>query len=117
MDVTLLVLVIILTVAMVTNGQFPDYGIVVDAGSSGSRARVYQISLQGKQVQVPSMKEVYSYKVRPGISAFGGRTADLDQYIKKLMDNVKNSNAIPELKVTHTPIYFMATAGGCFLIN
>ena len=108
----LLICVIILAITMVTEGQFPEYGIVVDAGSSGSRARVYRITLEGSQVQVPRMREIHSYKVRPGISYFKDNVTGVNDYIQELMKDVREKGQIPEIRRKDTPFYFMATAGG-----
>ena len=92
-----------------------EYGIVIDAGSSGSRMRVYQWPQRTERDMVPDIRELYDFKKTPGISSFAGnRLAELDNY---MLDFTKRAeDHVPKEKRSKTPIYVMATAGKMYSI-
>lgn len=98
------------------------YGIVIDAGSSGSRIHVFRWqdpeSLVGKSENeqlVRSVPQIYqdedwTFKVSPGLSTFGDKPHKaFSNHVKPLLDFAEH--IIPEGKVKDTPIFIQATAG------
>ncbi|KAI8454480.1 ectonucleoside triphosphate diphosphohydrolase 1 [Phakopsora pachyrhizi] len=102
------------------------YGIVIDAGSSGSRIQIY--SWRSSQVESMIRKEAgdplnvlpriekgvprgsdWQMKVEPGISSFATHPDDVGDYLKPLLDHA--SKVIPPDQIPLTPIYLLATAG------
>ena len=114
---------VILTAQGVTTytvgGGGMQFGVVIDAGSSGSRVRVYGWTRPpGHQGLIPQFGEAFSYKVRPGISAFNTPRKDLselDNYIGELLTKAKDY--VPRVQHRDTPIYVMATAGKSDVIS
>ena len=93
-----------------THASDYDYGIIIDAGSSGSRLRIYRWKEQIAEPDVlPDMTETSSYKVEPGISAYGQRLDDLDPYLRDLLAHATTN--VPAESQNSTSIYLMATAG------
>ncbi|CAM1511087.1 Fc.00g086000.m01.CDS01 [Cosmosporella sp. VM-42] len=100
-----------------------QYGVILDAGSSGTRLYVYKwknptAAKEGASVaeleSLPKLKLKKSKKIHPGISSFADNAASighdhLDSLITLALDEV------PHDKVSETPIYLMATAGVRFL--
>ncbi|AOW03105.1 YALI0C19712p [Yarrowia lipolytica CLIB122] len=101
------------------------YGVVVDAGSSGSRVFIYswedallqqknlgQLSLleQNSVTKLHSEKE-WKKKIFPGVSSFAGRSRDelWSEHVKPLVDHVMDH--VPKSAIPSTPIFFLATAG------
>lgn len=84
-----------------------DYGVVIDAGSSGSRVRIY--SWASSQKGLPDFQQIHQHKHKPGISAFSDRLDKLREYIVPFLEEAKQ--AVPLQKHADTPIYLMATAG------
>jgi len=80
----------------------PHHVVVVDLGSTGSRAYVYRF--QGEEVVGSRAK-----KVTPGISALVNRTDELLEYFRPLLHHAKS--IVPPEQVGSTPIYLKATAG------
>ncbi|VEL12194.1 unnamed protein product [Protopolystoma xenopodis] len=94
-----------------------QYGVIIDAGSSGSRMFVYtwpkpsgnkrellNIYLFNDKEGIPVVK-----KMTPGLSSFGNNLSGIAKYLSPLLDlAVKN---IPQEKHKETPIYILATAG------
>ncbi|BGP14313.1 hypothetical protein JCM10213_004440 [Rhodosporidiobolus nylandii] len=106
--------------------QGRQYGVVIDAGSSGSRIQVYswvapdvarqQRKAQGKSVDVLSKVEKgveegegWHLKVEPGISTFGENPEGVAEYLRPLIEHA--ASVIPAEQLPSTPIYLLATAG------
>ncbi len=86
-----------------------EYGVVVDAGSSGSRIRVYKWPQRASHLQVPAIREVFNHRVKPGVSDFVDKLSELAPYVTSLLTEAKQH--VPASHQYATPIYFMATAG------
>eukprot|EP00928_Gymnodinium_smaydae_P030948 TRINITY_DN2286_c0_g1_i1.p1 TRINITY_DN2286_c0_g1~~TRINITY_DN2286_c0_g1_i1.p1 ORF type:complete len:537 (+),score=34.99 TRINITY_DN2286_c0_g1_i1:81-1691(+) len=94
-----------------------QYGIMVDAGSGGSRLHVYRwgprvtdpLYPQHAAVTVP--EEIGSVQVSPGISRFAKNMTALELYMHELLEKAKY--ALSDLKEQWSliPIYLKATAG------
>ena len=92
-------------------GRTLDFGIVIDAGSSGSRVRIYGWMYK-RPGDILQFREAFNHKVRPGISAFNTPEKDLselDDYMDNLLQEAKDY--IPFSQRERTPIFVMATAG------
>ncbi|CAH1773815.1 unnamed protein product, partial [Owenia fusiformis] len=86
-----------------------EYGIVIDAGSSGSRARIYTWPERTSLSQTIQLTEVGNKKIKPGLSAFVGDANGIRDHVLQLIDACKDN--VPDDKQVDTPIYVMATAG------
>ncbi|EPX73659.1 nucleoside diphosphatase Ynd1 [Schizosaccharomyces octosporus yFS286] len=98
-----------------------NYGIFIDAGSSGSRLQVYSwtFSKDADSKQKTSLPLIelgdgnegdWSIKVQPGISSFEQRPKEVGQkHIEKLLDHAEK--VIPKDKHKSTPVFLSATAG------
>ncbi|ORX59973.1 hypothetical protein BCR36DRAFT_316209 [Piromyces finnis] len=115
--------------------KFRNYGIVVDAGSSGSRVQLYSwrdtnylqtafyqhnltfsqldgINNDGLPLIEKGVREGdnWQYKINRGISTFKDAPEEVGpKHIKLLMDPLLN--IIPAEKISSTPVYIYATAG------
>jgi len=115
--------------------KFRNYGIVVDAGSSGSRVQIYSwrdtnylqtafyqhnltfsqldgINEDGLPLIEKGIREGdnWQYKINRGISTFKDEPEEVGpKHIKLLMDPILD--IIPEEKINSTPVYIYATAG------
>ena len=94
-----------------------QYAVVIDAGSSGSRAYLYkwpQHSGDPKDlllispVMSLSGKPLYK-KVMPGLSGLKDKPEDALEYIRPLLTFAQEH--IPRHKIHETPLYILATAG------
>ncbi|PLW55505.1 hypothetical protein PCANC_02098 [Puccinia coronata f. sp. avenae] len=103
-----------------------QFGIVLDAGSSGTRIQVYSWKSPRAQLKhridthqstkvLPRIEtgvqagNDWQLKVEPGISSFGSHPHHLGEYLKPLLDHALK--LIPARQLPTTPFYLLATAG------
>ncbi|KAF8322870.1 nucleoside phosphatase GDA1/CD39, partial [Cantharellus anzutake] len=100
------------------------FGLVIDAGSSGSRLQIYSwkdarsvrqtLDLEAldrlPQVEkgVPSGDD-WLHKVEPGISSFAQNPMGIPEYLAPLLEHAKDT--VPPSLHRETPIFLLATAG------
>lgn len=91
-----------------------NYAVVVDCGSSGSRAHIFRWKPDS---QVPNIeylrddtgKRPLNKHITPGLSSLSNEPDKASDYMIPIMKFI--SESIPTEKHLDTPIYFMATAG------
>ncbi|KAJ5262355.1 hypothetical protein N7524_007660 [Penicillium chrysogenum] len=103
------------------------YGVVLDAGSSGTRVHVYRWlrnSAARKHADVEELKslpeiktkEEWTKKIHPGVSSFANRPELVgSDHLAQLLDHAKG--IIPSEDAKDTPIFLLATAGMRLLGN
>ena len=92
------------------NASEESYGIMIDAGSSGSRIMIYKWPVnKGHGFPILHTSDEFQFKQEPGLSSFASDMDALDEYLKSLFDFA--SNVIPEKFHSITPVYLYATAG------
>ncbi|KAK4047591.1 Golgi apyrase [Microbotryomycetes sp. JL221] len=106
--------------------QNRQFGIVIDAGSSGSRVQIYswlqhdvaKQTLKQQSLSTDVLTKVekgvergdgWHFKVEPGISTFNDNPQAVPTYLKPLLDFARD--VIPRQQHSSTPIYLLATAG------
>jgi len=86
------------------------YGVVIDAGSSGSRIWVYKWDNSGSAKTLRKPQAVgKSFKVEGGIAAYATNITALENILKRL--TTEAAKEVPASIQATTPIYFFATAG------
>lgn len=108
MATTLLVLLLVLIQTL----EARRYAVIIDAGSSGSRVRIF--SWKNSLGLPQEVKEIHSFKTSPGISDYVHDLPDLKGHVKSLVDEA--IEAVPSDKHSITPLYLMATAGTVILL-
>ena len=88
-----------------------QYAVVIDAGSSGSRVRVYRWpDDRGQHVVMAGVRSVKpTLKIRIGLASVADNRTEVRNHIEQLIGNA--SGHVPPAQHADTPIYFMATAG------
>ncbi|KAK8231697.1 putative nucleoside diphosphatase [Phyllosticta capitalensis] len=97
------------------------YGIILDAGSSGTRVYTYRWlnpararaeASPDELHQLPKLKtkKKWTHKIHPGISTFGENPEAVGpEHLQELLDHALA--IVPPSEVEHTPIFLLATAG------
>ncbi|KAL2135882.1 hypothetical protein VTI74DRAFT_6481 [Chaetomium olivicolor] len=97
------------------------WGVILDAGSSGTRLHIYrwkdpEKALKGATEEdlrsLPKLmtEKKWTKKIRPGVSTFGDKVEEVGpEHLQSLINHALE--IIPEDKVEDTPIFLMATAG------
>ncbi len=89
-----------------------DYLVVIDAGSSGSRAHTYRVTPAANGGLPEKIVQVSSAEVEPGLSSFKAEPARAAASIEGLLAAPGSVQAtIPEACKPRTPVALMATAG------
>lgn len=87
---------------------YPEYIVVVDAGSSGSRANLFHI-IRGTNDEANDIKQMNQIEVTPGLSSFEKNPEDAWDSIYPILKQTES--LIDSRYVYQTPIYILATAG------
>ena len=88
-----------------------EYAILFDAGSSGTRLKIYHFLASGHSLQPSDVRELSASpdKAKPGISDLADDPSQVEDYMTPLLEAAKKT--IPEDKQASTPIFLFATAG------
>lgn len=95
-----------------------SYAVVVDCGSSGSRAHIFQwpsntsineLPSKIRPMKDPETGEVFKRSIRPGLSSLRDQPEAASDYMKPIMDYI--STHVPLDSQRETPVYFLGTAG------
>lgn len=110
-------------VSLIRRGYAGQYGVILDAGSSGTRVYIYKWKDPAKALKhasasdahiLPKLKLHKSKKIHPGVSTFAENVAAVGpDHLKALIDTALDE--IPADQVSSTPIFLLATAGVRFL--
>lgn len=107
--ITLVALSVLITGCPQPVTETVKQAIVIDAGSSGSRIYIYNIS-DGEFEGLPLVQsEIAAKKVEPGISEMDSQPEQVEQGLKELIEYAKQQ--IDEANWATTPVHLMATAG------
>lgn len=86
------------------------YSVIIDCGSSGSRAHIFKWKKKRKSSHIELVKDdTKNIHITPGLSSFKEEPDKASDYMEPIMDYV--SELIPIEKHHETSIHFMATAG------
>lgn len=88
-----------------------QYAIVVDAGSSGSRAHIYEYEIDATSPNsLPAISEISASKVKPGLSSYSKNVKSLwGKHLEPLIKQAEE--VVPKNHHSRTPIFVQATAG------
>ena len=91
------------------NQIIDKYGVMIDAGSSGSRLIVYKWKEDVSLHSLPSITSIDEHKQEPGLSVFEHDTSGLNTYFKSMLDYA--AQVVPKESQSETFVYVFATAG------
>ncbi|KAG8673417.1 Golgi apyrase [Fusarium poae] len=100
-------------------GKSSQYGVILDAGSSGTRVYIYKWKNHAKAAKdasaaelkaLPKIKLKENKKIHPGVSSFAEKPSQIGpDHLKQLIEIALDE--VPDSKISETPVYLMATAG------
>lgn len=86
-----------------------QYAVVIDAGSSGSRVRIYRWPDDQHQAMTGIRSVKPTLEIDTGLAQVADNETEVGSHIERLILNA--SGQVPRSEHASTPIYFMATAG------
>ena len=86
-----------------------NYAIIIDAGSSSSKGKVYSLQESANKWDLPNLVLENNHRVSPGLGTFRDNITAIDIHFMELITVVREH--VPSGKHGVTPIYVMATAG------
>ncbi|GMJ05668.1 apyrase 6 [Hibiscus trionum] len=108
--VTSLALLVFSYVFLFSSAESTKFGIIIDAGSTGTRIHVFRYRVDRSNNLVFDFKGgPDSLKVNPGLSAYGEQPEAVSDYLGELLEFGRNN--IPKEQWGETEIRLMATAG------
>ncbi|KAM6912299.1 ectonucleoside triphosphate diphosphohydrolase 5 [Xenentodon cancila] len=84
------------------------YGVMFDAGSTGTRIHIYKF-IQKDPVELPVLDNEMYHAVKPGLSEYKDNPEQAGNTIRQLLKLVKKT--VPEEEWRRTPVVLKATAG------
>ncbi|XP_061600779.1 ectonucleoside triphosphate diphosphohydrolase 6 [Cololabis saira] len=84
-----------------------QYGIMFDAGSTGTRIHVFQFQLE--DTETPSLAHETFKAIKPGLSAYADDPHKCSPGLLQLLDVARSS--VPSSQWSRTPVVLKATAG------
>lgn len=97
------------TTAAMAAQEDSQYVVTIDAGSSGSRVHVHQVTFPTQEQPIPSIVSAVNSKITPGLSSFEEAPEDADGHVKGLVEFALKH--VPDKHWARTPLYLKATAG------
>jgi len=85
-----------------------NYIIYIDAGSTGSRLHIFQYE---KSLSVPTIKDVFSVNIKPGLSEYADHPESSGHSLKKLFDDAAKFLLDQGADLRAVPVNLFATAG------
>ncbi|KAL5008133.1 hypothetical protein ScPMuIL_013714 [Solemya velum] len=85
------------------------YGVLLDAGSSGTKIKVYRWPQRRSSKEIADINLIESMKYRPNIGSFVHHLQDISNYLVSMINIAEE--IVPTNLHRNTPIYLMATAG------
>ncbi|XP_051942588.1 ectonucleoside triphosphate diphosphohydrolase 5 [Hippocampus zosterae] len=84
------------------------YGVMFDAGSTGTRIHIYKF-IQKDPVELPVLDNEMYHAVKPGLSAYKDNPEEGGNTVRQLLKIAKKT--VPEEEWRRTPVVLKATAG------
>lgn len=116
--VTLVVVLLHFKVGLEAQINDYEYAVIVDCGSSGSRAHIFrwlkstashELAIKVEPARDETTNEPLIFSIKPGLSSFRDTPDQASDYMRPIMDYI--SEKIPQQAHLDTPVYFLGTAG------
>lgn len=88
-----------------------QYAVIVDAGSSGSRAHVFAFAKSTSQIPLPVINDVLMKSTKPGLSSYASEPELAGPSLKLILDAAATDLQNRGVDLSQVPIRVLATAG------
>ena len=85
-----------------------QYAVIVDAGSSGSRAHVFEYTTP---LPIPAIKDIFSHSSTPGLSSYANNPHAAGASLKPILDATAQALQDKGIDLSQVPVSVLATAG------
>ncbi|XP_025104325.1 ectonucleoside triphosphate diphosphohydrolase 5-like isoform X3 [Pomacea canaliculata] len=92
-----------------TPGDTPFYGVMLDAGSSSTKVKIFTYTKGKLPTLIPSVQLLVTKTVPPGLSDFISKLDELPNYLNGTLQIA--AQYVPVSQQASSPVYLMATAG------
>lgn len=93
-----------------SNSPADSYAVLIDAGSTGSRAHVYRVHREAGAL-LPEISLLAQHKINPGISSLTGQVKQIEAHLKELLTFAAQQLGPLQEPGAKTPLWFQATGG------
>ena len=94
-----------------TYASSPQYAVMIDAGSSGSRAHVFEYTTSLPKPPIPLINDIYNKNTSPGLSSFANNPSAAGSSLKPILDEVARYLSSKNVDLSQVKISVLATAG------
>jgi apyrase len=88
-----------------------QYAVIIDAGSSGSRAHVFQYAKALPMIPVPVIADLFNKSTRPGLSSYANDPSAAGSSLKPILDASSDYLQAKGVNLAQVPVSVLATAG------
>lgn len=88
-----------------------EYAVIVDAGSSGSRAHVFEYARALPMIPIPVINDFFNQNTKPGLSSFAPTGAGAGASLKPILDASVTALKGKGIDPAQVPLKILATAG------
>ena len=92
------------------NSEKPEYQIVIDAGSTGTRLHIFKLEINDNEV-IPNIEEVYYAQVSTGIASHINSQRDINEHLASIFNPAQRFCFQSKIPCTNAPVHFLATGG------
>ncbi len=86
-----------------------QYSVIIDAGSSGSRAHVFAFGMSLPMIPIPVIKDKFNQNTHPGLSSYANNPAAAGQSLEPILQ--ASAAYLRQVPSSRVPISVLGTAG------
>ena len=88
-----------------------QYAVLIDAGSSGSRAHVFEYLTSLPKPPIPIINDIYNKNTSPGLSSFANNPSAAGASLKPILDEAARYLSSKHVDLSQVKVSVLATAG------
>lgn len=88
-----------------------QYAVIIDAGSSGSRAHVFEYARSLPLIPLPLIKDIFNQSTQPGLSSYASNPSAAGPSLQPILDASVDTLRRKGANLSQVPISVLGTAG------